>query len=34
MEDAVQIMVERITKQFRPLRIVLFGSRARGEATA
>jgi len=33
-DDVVQTMVERITKQFRPLRIVLFGSRARGQATA
>jgi predicted nucleotidyltransferase len=33
-DDVVQTMVERITKQFRPLRIVLFGSRARGHATA
>jgi len=32
-DDVVQTMVERITKQFRPLRIVLFGSRARGQAT-
>jgi predicted nucleotidyltransferase len=33
-DDVVQTMVERISKQFRPLRIVLFGSRARGQATA
>jgi hypothetical protein len=33
-DDVVQTMVERITEQFRPLRIVLFGSRARGQATA
>jgi len=33
-DDVVQTMVERITKQFHPLRIVLFGSRARGQATA
>jgi predicted nucleotidyltransferase len=33
-DEVVQTMVERITKQFRPLRIVLFGSRARGQATA
>jgi predicted nucleotidyltransferase len=25
-------MVERIVRQFRPVRIILFGSRARGEA--
>ena len=30
--DIVQIMVQRIVEHFRPLRIVLFGSRARGEA--
>lgn len=28
----VQVMVERIVRQFRPVRIILFGSRARGEA--
>jgi len=33
-DDVVQTMVERIAARFRPLRIVLFGSRARGEATA
>lgn len=31
-EDIVQTMVKRIVARFRPLRIVLFGSRARGEA--
>ena len=31
-EDIVQTMVKRIVERFRPLRIVLFGSRARGEA--
>lgn len=31
-EDIVRTMVERIVERFRPLRIVLFGSRARGEA--
>ncbi|GBC78131.1 hypothetical protein HRbin08_01617 [bacterium HR08] len=31
-EDVVQVMVERIVRQFRPVRIILFGSRARGEA--
>ena len=30
--DVVQVMVERIVRQFRPVRIILFGSRARGEA--
>jgi len=30
--DIVQMMVQRIVEHFRPLRIVLFGSRARGEA--
>lgn len=33
-DDIVQTMVERIAEGFRPVRIVLFGSRARGEATA
>jgi predicted nucleotidyltransferase len=32
--DVVQTMVERIAARFQPLRIVLFGSRARGQATA
>ena len=31
--DVVQRMVERIVTQFGPLRVILFGSRARGEAT-
>jgi predicted nucleotidyltransferase len=30
--DVVEVMVERIVRQFRPVRIILFGSRARGEA--
>jgi predicted nucleotidyltransferase len=33
-ELAIETLVQRIAEQFRPLRIVLFGSRARGEATA
>jgi predicted nucleotidyltransferase len=33
-DDVVQTMVERIAARFQPLRIVLFGSRARGQATA
>jgi len=33
-ERAVETAVRRIAEQFGPLRIVLFGSRARGEATA
>jgi len=32
-EDVVQTKVERITEQFRLLRVVAFGSRARGQAT-
>ena len=31
-EDIVQTMVQRIVERFRPVRIILFGSRARGEA--
>jgi len=31
-EDLVQTMVQRIVERFRPLCIILFGSRARGEA--
>lgn len=31
-ESWVPIMVDRIAKRFRPLRIILFGSFARGEA--
>jgi predicted nucleotidyltransferase len=31
-EDLVQTMVQRIVERFRPLGIILFGSRARGEA--
>jgi predicted nucleotidyltransferase len=33
-ELAVETAVRRLAERFRPLRIVLFGSRARGEATA
>jgi len=31
-EDIVQTIVKRIVERFQPLRIVLFGSHARGEA--
>jgi predicted nucleotidyltransferase len=31
-EDIVRVMVERIVRRFNPVRIILFGSRARGEA--
>lgn len=31
-DDLVQIMVRRIVERFRPVRIILFGSQARGEA--
>jgi uncharacterized protein len=31
-DNAVSIMVERIVRRFEPLRIILFGSRARGDA--
>ncbi len=31
--DAISIMVDRIVGQFHPLRIFLFGSQARGDAT-
>ncbi len=31
-EDIVQTMVQRIVERFHPVRIILFGSRARGEA--
>ena len=31
-EDILQTMVQRIVERFRPVRIILFGSRARGEA--
>jgi predicted nucleotidyltransferase len=31
-EDLVQTMVQRIVERFRPVRVILFGSRARGEA--
>jgi predicted nucleotidyltransferase len=33
-DEIVQTMVERIAREFHPLRILLFGSRARGEAKA
>jgi len=32
-EDILQTMVQRIVERFRPVRIILFGSRARGEAS-
>lgn len=32
--NCIPLMVERIVRDFRPLRIILFGSHARGEATA
>jgi predicted nucleotidyltransferase len=32
VEHWIELMVERITAQFHPMRIVLFGSQARGEA--
>ena len=31
-KDVVVMMVERIVRQFDPIRIILFGSRARGES--
>lgn len=31
-ERVIQTILQRITDRFRPLRILLFGSRARGEA--
>lgn len=31
-DDLVQIMVRRIVERFRPVRVILFGSQARGEA--
>ncbi len=33
-ESAIQTMVDRIVKQFQPLRVILFGSHARGSAVA
>ena len=33
-EMVIQTMVDRIVQQFDPLRVVLFGSHARGDATA
>lgn len=32
-DEAINIMVERITRHFRPERIILFGSQAHGKAT-
>jgi predicted nucleotidyltransferase len=32
--DWIPVMADRIVREFRPLKIVLFGSRARGEAHA
>ena len=31
--DVISIMVNRIVMEFRPIRIILFGSQARGDAT-
>lgn len=31
--DVISIMVDRIVEQFQPIRIFLFGSQARGDAT-
>ncbi len=31
--DIIPIMVERIVDEFHPLRVILFGSQARGEGT-
>jgi predicted nucleotidyltransferase len=33
-EMLIQTMVDRIVQQFSPLRVILFGSHARGDATA
>lgn len=33
-EAAIRTMVDRIVQQFRPLRVILFGSHARGSAVA
>lgn len=33
-EAAIQTMVDRIVQRFHPVRVVLFGSHARGTATA
>ena len=30
--DMIPVMVERIVQEFHPLRVILFGSQARGEA--
>jgi predicted nucleotidyltransferase len=32
--DTIQRMVDRVVERFRPTRVVLFGSHARGEASA
>ncbi|MBI4470739.1 MAG: nucleotidyltransferase domain-containing protein [Acidobacteria bacterium] len=34
VETTIQTMVERIVQRFEPLRVILFGSRARGTAFA
>ncbi len=33
-QDLIAIIVDRVVRQFDPVRIILFGSRARGEARA
>jgi|SRR5213594_3843544 len=33
-EEVIQTMVDRIVRQFQPLRVILFGSHARGSAVA
>lgn len=33
-DAAIQTMVDRITQRFQPLRVILFGSHARGTAVA
>jgi len=33
-DEAIQVMVERVVERFDPLRVVLFGSYARGNASA
>jgi len=32
-EGKIRVMVDRIVERFHPLRVILFGSHARGEAT-
>ena len=32
MDEVVQEMTERVVREFQPLRVILFGSRARGDA--